>query len=1044
MLAVLIGFSLSAQEVENGKSAVTQSGTSVTVSGTVVEASTGETLTGVVVAIRGLMGGTMTDKDGKFTISASVGNVLLFQFLGFKTVEYFVAQGVSNLKISMVEDTQQIEEVVVTGVGTQRKASVLSSVSSIDVSDLQVPTPSITNLLSGRISGVFTSVASGEPGKNLAEFWIRGRSTFGANSSALVLIDGMEGDINSIDPADVESFSVLKDASATAVYGARGANGVVLVTTKRGQTGKMQLTGRVNVSLSQLQRLPKYMRAHDYAVMANEARVLRNETPLYTDIELKIMQDGLDPDFYPDVSWQDEIVQPLSWRNSYYASGRGGSDIARYFVSLGASTESGAYRVEKNNPYASNAGYKTYSIRLNLDMNLTKTTLLSFNSDAFISMNKRPGLINSTDYIWQSQAQLTPVLFPLRYSNGQLPAYGPSGNVGISPYVVINYMGNTNLQNFQSKFSLNLEQKLDAIAQGLKLTVLGSFDRNGNYNEQRVKQPDLYYAQARSNTGQLITTIANQGTLQEFYGLGDEWQYRRWLLESTLTYDHAFGDHRVNALAKLYLDDTFATNQYTYDEMAGLSMAYAQIPKRSLRLTGRVGYGFRDTYMIDFNFGYTGSENFQPGRQYGFFPSIALGYAPSNYEWVKTNAEWINLFKLRGSIGTVGNSDIGGRRFPYIDRVQSGYGYTLGTSTLREMINISMVGANNLRWEKAIKTDLGVDMRLFKNNFELTLDYFRDDRDGIFEERQQVPSYVGLTNNAWGNTGKMATYGTDGNIAYTYNINKDMSATLRGNFTYYQNKVIHREEVSPNYAYRSVNNLPMDMTWGYRCLGFFKDQQDIDSSPTQAFGGTLMPGDLKYMDINGDGVIDVEDQTPISYKQMNPLLTYGFGGQFNYKALSVGFLFQGVGNQYYFRNSIGYVPFAGSNVGNVLTRYQDPSTRWLPKWYCEQQGIDLKYAENPNALLPRMSYGWNANNMQTSDFWLSNAKYLRLKEITLNYTLRSHFLKRLNISSVDLQLVGSNLYVWDSVKIFDPEQADKNGQVYPIPTTYSFQLYINL
>ena len=1032
MLAASFCFSLPAQQ-----------GTQVTVSGTVIVASTGETLPGVNVIVRGMMTLSTTDLNGNFRITVNTGNVLMFQFVGFKTFEYVVTQTISDLKVSMEEETEQIEEVVITGVGAQRRVSLLASVSSVDVSELQTPAPSITNLLAGRISGVFTMQASGEPGKNLAEFWIRGRSTFGANDGALVLIDGMEGDINTIDPADIESFSVLKDASATAIYGSRGANGVIIVTTKRGESGKLSINARANVTLSQLRRLPNYLRAYEYSELANEARILRGEDILYNDIEMKVMKDGLDPDFYPDISWQDEIVRPLSWRQSYYVSGRGGGDIARYFVSLNTTTESAAYRVEEDNPFASNAGYNTYSMRINLDINLTKTTLLRFNSDAFISINQRPGLIGSTDYIWQSQAMITPVQYPIRYSNGQFPAIATSGDAGISPYVVINHMGNTKLQGFNSKFALTLEQNLDAITKGLKLTVLGSYDRNGNYNEQRVRIPDMYQAQQRSNRGELITVVSMRGSGQEYYNLYDSWHFRRWLLESTLTYDRAFGAHRYNALAKIYLDDTFASNQMGWDEMAGLTPAYSQIPKRSVRYTGRVGYGYRDTYMIDFNFGYTGSENFQPGRQFGFFPSIALGWIPSAYDWVKDNASWIDMLKVRASIGTVGNSNIGGRRFPYIDRVTQATTGVFG-SVAKDIIHVSMVGANNLEWERAIKSNIGVDLRLLKNSVELTLDYFHDKREGIFEERRQVPDYAGLTNNAWGNTGNMITYGTDGNIAYNFEINKDMSATVRGNYVFYRNKIIHREQITPNYAYRNANDLPMNVTMGYRSLGFFKNQQDIDASPRQTFGGSIMPGDLKYMDINGDGVIDSEDQTPISYNSMNPLLNYGFGGQFNYKAFSIGILFQGVGNQYYYRNSIGYVPLAGNTTGNILEQYKDPSTRWMPRWYCEQQGIDMKYAENPNALLPRLSYGGNPNNMQTSDFWKANARYLRLREITFNYTLKNDFLRRIQISSIDLQLVGNNLHVWDKVKNFDPEQAHKNGMVYPIPSTYSFQMYINL
>ena len=519
-----------------------------------------ETLPGVSVFVKGKMAGTTTDINGKFSIKAARGEWLVFSYIGYETVEWLVADETKNLQITLKEATQQIDEVVVTGVGVQRKISTLAAVTSVDTKDLQVPAPSIVNMLGGRVAGIVTLQTSGEPGKNLAEFWVRGIGTFGANSSALVLIDGLEGDINSIDPADVESFSVLKDASATAVYGVRGANGVVLITTKRGESGKLSIVGRANFSVSHLRRLPNYLRAYDYAGLVNEALELRGERPRYNDIAMEIIKDGLDPDFYPDVDWQGEIVNPLSFKQTYYASGRGGSDVARYFVSLGASSESAAYKAEKDNPYASNSGYNTYSFRINLDINLSKTTELKFMSDAFMSINKRPGDISSTDYIWQAQAYLTPLIFPIRFSNGQFPSVNATS--GMSPYVVINHTGNTKLHEYRSKFALTLEQDLAFITQGLKFRILGAYDRDGGYNESRYSRPALYSLEGRSNRGELITRESVAATTEAFYNLSSQRQFRRFQLESTLNYDRVFGDdHRIGGLAYFHLSDQFASNQ---------------------------------------------------------------------------------------------------------------------------------------------------------------------------------------------------------------------------------------------------------------------------------------------------------------------------------------------------------------------------------------------------------------------------------------------------------------------------------------------------
>ena len=1017
-----------------------QSGTTIMVEGTCYEATTGETLPGVAVTVQGRLQGTQTDANGKFSLRAAVGETMEFNYMGFETYKYLVVGAISNLKIEMKESTLQMDEIVVTAEGQRRRLSTTAAISSVNTKDLQVPAPSIANMLGGKVAGIITMQASGEPGKNLAEFWVRGISTFGANSSALVLIDGLEGDLNSIDPADVEAFSILKDASATAVYGVRGANGVVLVTTKRGESGKLSITGRANTTLSHIRKLPKYLRSYDYAMLTNEALQVRGELPRYNDVELQIIKNGLDPDFYPDINWQDEIIRPTSWKQTYYVSGRGGSDAARYFVSLGGSSEQGAYKVEKGNYYTQNVGYNTYTFRLNLDLNMSPTTVLKFNSDAFMSINNRPGGPDTSDQIWNMQAYVTPILFPIVYSNGQYPSGGSSA---YSPYMMLNHFGKTKMTDYKMKFSIILEQDLKFITEGLKFRLLGAYDRNGGYGEIRSQLPAMYLAERRNNRGELLTIQTYTPSDQEMYESYNENAFRAFTLESNFSYERVFNDdHRVGGILLFHLNDQQNTRQWV-DQMS-LLMGYAQIPKRYLRLTGNVRYSYQDTYLFDFNFGFAGTENFMPGKQYGFFPAVSFGWVPSSYEFVKDNLPWVNLFKIRGSYGMIGNSDIGGTRFPYLSFLETiTRGSVWGGNTPEAMIYISRVGADNLAWEKAIKSNLGFDVKLLKDKFELTVDLFKDKRDGIFQPRVQIPAYVGLTNASWGNVGGMISWGTDGNISYTYDFSKDLSATVRSNYTYAKNKRTRDETPNYEYPYQYNINQPNDVWRGLQCLGFFKDQQDIDASPTQAWGN-VMPGDLKYKDVNGDGVINEDDAVPISYRQMFPLFVYGFGGTVNYKSLSVGFLFKGTGKMDYYKNGAGYFPFINEKTGNVLQQHADPATRWIPKWFCEENGIDMKYAENPNAQLPLLQYGYNRNNSQLSDFWKDNAQYLRLQEVTINYNLKNAILKKVGIQSLDLQLVGNNLHVWDKVKIFDPEQANRLGAVYPIPTTYSFQLYINL
>lgn len=897
-----------------------------TVSGTVVDKDK-LSMPGVSVYIKDKPSkGTTTDNDGNFKLKVVYGDKMIFSFIGFKPSEHVAIKPQTDLTVTLLEDNNSLDEVVVVALGNvQRKISSVGAITTVSTKDIQSPSPSISNLLGGRAAGVISLQSSGEPGQNIADFWVRGIGTFGANSSALVLIDGLEGDLNTIDPADVESFSILKDASATAVYGVRGANGVVLVNTKKGLSGKIQITGRFNTTLSVLNRLPKYLGAYEYAQLANEARVVRNETPLYDDTEMGIIRDGLDPDLYPNVNWQDEILNKTFWRHTYYVSGRGGSDVARYFLSLGGKNESAAYKVDKNSIYSSNVSYNTYNYRINL------------------------------------------------------------------------------------------------------------------------VQPALYNALGRASDGSLIM----QETVQEkkaSYSKSTR-QYRKYHFEATLNYDRLFGtDHRTSALVYYYISDSKDTDDATSNLSA--------IPLRYQGVSSRFTYGYKDTYLLDVNFGYTGSENFQPGRQYGFFPSVALGWVPTGYKFIQEALPWLDYLKIRASYGSVGNDRITDVRFPYLTKVNEGTGSAWGVPDI-EIIGETRIGADNLAWEKAIKSNVGIEGKLFNNKIDFVVDIFHDQRNGIFQQRVQVPEFVGVVSNPYANVGKMKSYGADGNISFTQDFTPDFGFTLRGNFTYSKNKVQNWEQAYLEYPYLEYNNFPYNSIRGYQAVGLFKDEDDIKYSPKQTFG-EVMPGDIKYKDINGDGMVDKLDMVPLTHSTY-PLLMYGLGAEIRYKNLTLGVLFKGTGKTSFFYvgqkttvndetrlNGMGYMPFFEGNTGNVLTLAANPANRWIPRDYAIAHGIDPSLAENKDARFPRLQYGNNSNNSQLSTFWQGDSRYIRLQEITLNYHLAAAFLRRIGVSSLDIQFVGNNLHVWDKVKLFDPEQARWNGRVYPIPSTYSLQLYVNL
>jgi TonB-linked SusC/RagA family outer membrane protein len=1011
---------------------------SFNVGGTVYDED-GFTLPGASVFLKNSVGiGGMTDMDGKFTIKVSRGDIIVISFLGYDNFEYITDKEVSDLEIKLAPSSAQIDEVVITGMGSQRKISIVGAVTSVNVAEIQVPATSMANIMGGRIPGIISMQTSGEPGKNISEFWVRGIGTFGASSAALVLIDGLEGDLNSIDPADVEAFSILKDASATAVYGVRGANGVVLVTTKRGQSGKLKITARANFTMSRLTKMPEYLGAGDYALLANEARVVRGDEPLYSNSELNLIKYHLDQDLYPDVNWQDEIMRETGFQQTYYLSGQGGGEIARYFVSLGVSNESAAYKMDKNNPNQQGVGYNTYNYRTNLDLNLTKTTTLYFGSDGYLTLRKQPGMAD-TDDLWRAQSQLTPLTIPTMYSTGQIPAYGTGANY--SPYVMLNHTGTSSNQSYTGKVTLALSQDFSALLKGLKLKVQGAFDNQSWFDERRYVLPEMYAASGRNAKGELLTAKRVDAVAAQYSYAQD--QYRKYHFEGTLNYEKTIlSDHRVSGLIYYYMSD----QKHTYDIYnSGINASMAAIPKRYQGISSRLTYGFRDTYMVDVNFGYTGSENFQPGRQFGFFPSVAAGWVPSNYQWIRDNLSWLNFLKVRGSYGSVGSDRITDWRFPYLTLV-SEHAETRWATSNASGLTESSIGADNLMWEKSIKSDVGIEAHILDERLSLVVDFFNDQRNGIFQQRQSIPSYAGLLAMPYGNVGEMRSFGSDGNIAFSQEIDKDWSFTIRGNFTYSRNIIENWEQALQKYPYQEYNGYANSVLRGYIATGLFRDEQDVISSPVQTFGGKILPGDIKYKDINGDGLINTDDRVALS-DPTYPRLMYGFGGELKYENFTLGVLFKGTGNTPFYyvgqsvyqgTNGIGYVPFHNGEIGNVLSIVNDQSNRWTPASYSGDPAT-----ENPNARFPRLTYGYNANNSQLSTWWKGNSKYLRLQEITLNYHLKQNFLNKVGIGSVDLQLVGSNLYVWDQVKLWDPEQANLNGRAYPIPARCTFQLYLN-
>ena len=993
-----------------------------TVSG-VVLTEEGEPLVGVAIQYKNdPTKGMITDIDGNFVLNNVPANTtLIFSYIGYKDFSMVVTGNKTRQTIALKEDINQTEEVVVVGRGTQRKISVVGAVTNVKANDLQVPAASVTNMLGGRVPGIIAVTRSGEPGSDFSEFWVRGIGTFGAGSSALVLVDGIEGDLNTLDPADIESFTVLKDASATAVYGVRGANGVVLVTTRRGKSGKLSISVKSNVGVSYSARTPDYVDAPTYATLANEASVVRGGRPVYDAAELRLFQTGLDPDLYPNVNWRDVMLKDYVWNHQHHISVNGGGSNARYYMSVGIQHKDAIYKQDKGiKNYDTNVGYNKYNFRANIDANLTKSTNLELGLESVIVNNAFPGYGDNNQALWDAQANMTPVTVPVVYSDGTLPAYGADATQQ-NPYILLNYTGYKKKSEMTNSVRLKLTQDFDQWVKGLKVDALMSISTYSSLLQTQLKTPALYYATGRKKDGTL-DLIEKVSKADDKYS-STNLTTRKIYFEGRVNYERLFNEkHRVGGLLLYYMDD-FVTGE--------AQDLIASIPKRYTGLAARATYSFKDTYFIEGNLGYTGSEAFEKGEKFGIFPAISGGWVPTQYEWVQNNLKFIDFFKVRGSYGVVGNDRMNGVRFPFLSTMRQGSGAGMwgGGNNIME----SQEASQNLRWEKAKKLDLGIDAQLFHNKVDLTVDFFHEKRTGIFQQRASIPEEMGLATQPWANVGAMESWGADGNISYMHQFNKDWNLTVRANFTYTNNKLTAYEQSGVKYPYQSYIGTPYGNQRGLIALGLFKDQADIDNSPKQTFMSNVMPGDIKYKDVNGDGIINTDDEVLIGNSTV-PRLQYGFAFELRYKRLSVSALFEGVGIVDFMYGGNGFYPFTGKQTGNVLSIVADPANRWIPASYSGNPAT-----ENPNARFPRLTYGSNANNERNSTFWLENGRYLRLKNVQITYDFTSPFFQKIGLQGCQLSLIGDNLACWDGVKLWDPAQATGNGAVYPLQRVFTLQ-----
>ena len=1004
----------------------------IVVTGVVTDAQK-EPLVGVNVAVKDVPGlGAITDINGKYKIAIEPYQRLIFSYVGFDKVEVLIKeQRVVN--VTMKESAaSSLDEVVITGTGVQKKLTVTGAITTVNVSDLMhTANGSVVNALAGNVAGVLAMQTSGQPGRNTSEFWIRGISTFGASTSALVLVDGFERDLDDVNIEDIEDFSVLKDASATAIYGSRGANGVVLITTKHGKPGKINIDAKVETSYNTRTITPEFVDGYTYASMMNESRITRNQEPIYQQDELNILRMGLDPDLYPNVDWKDLLLKDGAMTYRANLNMNGGGSTARYFVSLSYLKEDGMYKTDETlrKDYNTNANANTWNYRLNTDIDITKTTLLKVGVSGSLKKYNEPGLSGD---VWKSLMYQNPISVPVMYSNGYVPAYGTGERT--NPWVLATQTGYKEHWENTIQTNITLEQKLDFITQGLKFIGRFGFDTWNKNNIDRIKWPEQYKAQRfRDENGQIVfdRVTEEQKMKQTSSAEGN----RNEIFEAELHYNRGFKEHHVGGILKFNQDSKVFTVGTGEDLKKGIA-------RRHLGLAGRVSYNWNYRYFADFNFGYNGSENFADGHRFGFFPAVSVAWNVAEEPIIKKNFKWMNMFKIRYSFGKVGNDvlKIGNDeyRFPYLYTIGDGTGYTWADYNYSNSYSgkrYTDLASNYATWEIATKHDLGVDLALFNDKFTATVDYFHEQREGIWMERKYLPSIVGLGSNPRANVGKVLSEGFDGNFAYREKINK-VDITVRGNITYSKNTILEKDEENNVYPYQMERDYRVNQAKGLIALGLFKDYDDIRNSPRQDFG-TVQPGDIKYKDVNGDGVVNDGDKVTIG-ATTRPNMIYGFGISASWKGLDVNVHFQGAGKTSFFIDGPTVYAFSSGEWGNILADVAG-SNRWI-----EHEISGTMSTENPNASYPRLSYGGNNNNYRQSTYWLRNGSYLRLKTLELGYSIPKPLVNKIRFNNIRLFLRGSNLLTFSSFKLWDPELGSSTGTEYPLAKSFTLGLSVNL
>lgn len=1036
--------------VGTGTALAQQSGKTIT--GKVLDENN-QPMPGVTIIVDGTTNGTMTGSDGTFTLGGvPSGATVIVSCIGY--TDQVLPEGKSNYVVSLVPDSEMLEETVVVAFGQQKKLSVTGAISTVASADLRKTTSTrLDNALAGRVTGL-TSMQSGggQPGVDGATMYLRGAATTNGKSP-LILVDGVERDnIRTIDMNEVESISVLKDASATALYGVQGANGVILIQTRKGQKGKAQLNISVDQSWTSFTKEPSRLHSWEYCELRNEALMNDRQAPEFSEETIAKFRNpllGLDPSS-PDYDNQVAIRKAVYCDNDYYrmylksntpqtranANISGGTDFVNYFVNVGYIHQGGNLNTESPDylGYDPQCYMNRLSLRSNLDFHITKNLTASLNIASYAENVNMPAVGDLyrgdqswmiTDIIYQSQT-----ILPISPGPVTDPRFGgvSDGVVGYnyldrSAYEIINRRGfHTNKRkNLNTQFSVNWDLG-ELVTKGLSVNGMAAYDTYNIGVLEGRKKERVYNVRVDYDSETLSYSSSNGDKIEPLTMTSSRLSNYQIYVQGSINYARTFGKHNVTAMATAYRRFWEGTS--------------ADIPYNVLGTAARATYSFDDRYLVEGNLGYNGSEQFAPSKRFGLFPSGSIGWIASNESFLKGN-KYLTWLKFRASYGLVGNDSIGGLRFLYQDdnKIQSGNGFVQGLGG--KIVKEGLIGNKSITWELSKKMNLGVEIGLFKD-FRINVDYFTEKRDQILLKRRTVPSFQGVSSDYIPrvNMGKVDNHGVDVEVSYSHTFNRDFSISSRVNFGFNDNTAIELDEPmrSEEYAYQyHEEGFRLGQEFGYLIdwdspgNGYFTSQDEIDSYYPYGFGGKPRVGDFVYKDVNGDGVIDQKDLSPIGYSTTVPGLNYGISLGLNFKGIDFNVLFSGLGrySKYY------------SGQGVVEWTKQGTYFDWTRNGWTEE-----RYKNGEKITYPAISTTKTVSHTE-NDFFIQNRSFLRLKNIELGYTLPERFLSKVGVKALRVYVSGQNLFVWDNLRIthIDPEQNNSYG--YPITKNVTLGLNIN-